>query len=144
MLRIVVDTNIWIRALLGGKTALPVSQAWLAGRFDVLISDYLLEELETVYQRPRLSKHIKPEHAAAFLARLRRQGIPVSLHTTPPQCRDPKDNPVLATAIDGHADAILSGDGDLRDDDALRQAMLQAYGIEIWGVDTLFVRLSAR
>lgn len=78
-MRIVVDSNIWIRALLPGKTALPVSQAWLAGRFEVLVSDYLLAELESVYQRPRLSKHIKPEHAATFLARLRQCGIFVKI-----------------------------------------------------------------
>lgn len=56
--RIVVDTNLWIRALLGGPATLPVLEAWRAGKFFVLISQPLLDELETVAQRPRLSRHI--------------------------------------------------------------------------------------
>ena len=58
------------------------------------------------------------------------------LATIPPRCRDPKDHPVLATAIDGGADAIVSGDADLRNDDELR-AEMQSYGVKLWGVDTL-------
>ncbi|MCP4696321.1 MAG: putative toxin-antitoxin system toxin component, PIN family [Gammaproteobacteria bacterium] len=110
MLKVVVDTNIWIRVLLRGKTALPVSQAWRDGRFEVLVSDCLLDELDRVWQRPRLRRHIDPEQAAIFLERLRQRGTLISLKTVPPHCRDPKDDPVLATAIDGQADAIVSGD----------------------------------
>ncbi len=58
----------------------------------------------------------------------------------PPRCRDPKDQPVLATAISGHADAILSGDGDLRADDELQQQMLE-HGVRIWGVTGLLADL---
>lgn len=39
--RIVVDTNLWIRALLGGPVTLPVLEAWRAGKFLVLISQDL-------------------------------------------------------------------------------------------------------
>jgi uncharacterized protein len=60
----------------------------------------------------------------------------VELKTIPPRCRDPKDHPVLATAIDGKANAIVTGDDDLRADDELRTLMI-AYGVELWGVQTL-------
>ncbi len=43
---------------------------------------------------------------------------------------------MLATAIDGHADAIVTGDDDLRADESLRKAM-DAYGVQLWGVKTL-------
>jgi predicted nucleic acid-binding protein len=46
----------------------------------------------------------------------------------------------LATAIDGQADAIVTGDDDLRADEELRAAMKQ-YGIELWGVDGLLKRV---
>jgi uncharacterized protein len=62
------------------------------------------------------------------------------LQTVPPNCRDPKDLPVLATAIDGQASVIVSGDDDLRADDELRMAM-EAYGIEILGVNSFLERL---
>jgi len=78
--RIVVDTNLWIRALLGGPITLPVLEAW--------------------------------------------RGQWIEPTAVPPRCRDPRDHPVLATAISGYADAIVSGDGDLRADDKLREQML--------------------
>jgi putative PIN family toxin of toxin-antitoxin system len=140
--RIVVDTNLWIRALLGGRATLPVLEAWRAGKFLVLISQPLLDELAEVSQRPRLSRSIDPEQALALQEQLRWQGEWVDATATPPHCRDPKDNPVLATAISGRADAIVSGDGDLRADDELRERMLE-HGVKIWGVTTLLAELGA-
>ncbi|MEH2390823.1 MAG: hypothetical protein V7K21_03835 [Nostoc sp.] len=51
----------------------------------------------------------------------------------PPDSRDPKDLPVLATAIDGKAEIIGSGDNDLRADDDLRGVMA-SYSIQLLGV----------
>jgi putative PIN family toxin of toxin-antitoxin system len=140
VLKVVLDTNIWIRALLGGRVTLPVLEAWRAGRFQVLISEPLLAELEEVCQRPRLKKHITREDAQDLLDLLRWSAIQVEPTTIPPQCRDPKDHPFLATAIDGGADALISGDSDLRGDDQLREEMA-AYGVELWGVESLLRRL---
>ena len=45
--RIVVDTNLWIRVLLGGPATLPLLEAWRAGKFLVLTSQQpLLDEYE--------------------------------------------------------------------------------------------------
>lgn len=140
--RVVVDTNLWIRALLGGPVTLPLLEAWRAGRFLVLISQPLLDELESVAQRPRLSRHIDSTQAKALVEQLRWRGEWVEATTVPPRCRDPKDHPVLAAALSGHADAIVSGDGDLRADDGLRQQMLEL-GVKIWGVSALLAALSA-
>ncbi|MFO8240182.1 MAG: putative toxin-antitoxin system toxin component, PIN family, partial [Dissulfuribacterales bacterium] len=93
---------------------LPVLRAWQAGSFQVLVSQPLLDELDKVWQRPRLRRKINAGHATDLLEQLNWRGIWVELATIPPRCRDPKDHPVLSTAIDGKADAIVSGDGDLR------------------------------
>lgn len=140
MLKIVIDTNIWIRALLAGRITIPVLEAWHKGKFHVLISPPLLEELENVLKRPRLKQHIKEKHAETLLEQLRWRGAMVDLISVPPHCRDPKDHPILATAIDGRADAIVTGDADLRADDKLRTEML-LHGVELWGVDTLLTKL---
>ncbi|MCB0160949.1 MAG: putative toxin-antitoxin system toxin component, PIN family, partial [Caldilineaceae bacterium] len=103
MLRIVVDTNIWIRTLLGGQVSLPVLQALKENRFQLLISDALLAELETVVKRPRLATRMATQDIDDLLAALLWHGELVELRTIPPRCRDPKDHPVLATAIDGRA-----------------------------------------
>jgi putative PIN family toxin of toxin-antitoxin system len=141
MLKIVIDTNIWISALLGGNKTIPVLRAWQSGRFKVVISEPLIDELEKVCQRPRLIKYINLEDVKTLVEQLRWRGIMVSPATIPPLCRDPKDHPVLALAIDGNADAIVSGDADLRSDDKLVQEM-SGYGIEIWGIDTLLGKIS--
>ena len=142
MLRIVVDTNIWIRTLLGGQVSLPVLQALKENRFQLLISDALLAELETVVKRPRLATRMATQDIDDLLAALLWHGELVELRTIPPRCRDPKDHPVLATAIDGRADAVVSGDGDLRADDELRASMA-AFGIDLWGVQTFLHALHA-
>jgi putative PIN family toxin of toxin-antitoxin system len=138
--RIVIDTNLWIRALLGGRQTLPVLRAWQEGRFAVIISDALLTELEQVWQRPRLKQRFAAEDARYLLEKLRWRGVVVEITTIPPRCRAPRDQPVLATAIDGQANAIVSGDADLRADDELRAAMA-SYGVELWGMDTLLKRI---
>ena len=139
--RIVVDTNLWIRALLGGPVTQPILEAWRAGEFLVLVSQPLLDELEAVAQRPRLRQRIDPAQAKALLEQLRWRGQWVEATAVPPHCRDPKDHPVLATALSGDADAIVSGDGDLRADDDLRQQMLER-GVQIWGVTALLAELA--
>jgi putative PIN family toxin of toxin-antitoxin system len=138
--RVVVDTNLWIRALLGGPVTVPVLEAWRAGKFLVVISQPLLDELDAVAQRPRLRRGIDAEQAKALMEQLRWRGQWVEATAIPPRCRDPRDNPVLSTAISGHADAIVSGDGDLRADDELRQQMLE-HGVKIWGVTALLAEL---
>jgi len=89
-----------------------------------------------------LRKHIDPLDANDLLDLLEWHGEFVELVTTPPRCRDPKDDPVLATAIDGEAGAIVTGDDDLRADDELRDAMME-YGVKLWGVQSLFEALES-
>jgi putative PIN family toxin of toxin-antitoxin system len=139
-LRIVVDTNLWIRALLGGQVALPVLEAWEAGKFTIVVSQPLIDELTDVWQRPRLRARINAEDAGRLIEQLQLRGEIVECTTIPPRCRDPRDQPVLATAIDGHADAIVTGDADLRADDDLRSAMDQ-YGVALWGIKSLLESL---
>ena len=135
MLRLVIDTNLWIRALLGGQVSLAILTALREGKFIAIISDALIEELQTVAQRPRLRQRIEPTDLRDLVEFLEWSGEHVELKTIPPHCRDAKDHPVLATAIDGKAHAIVTGDDDLRADDELRQAMAE-YGVQLWGIQS--------
>lgn len=141
MLKLVVDTNLWIRILLGGRKTLPLLEAWRKGKFKLICSEALVTELGTVWQRPRLRQHIVPQDAEDLIEQLTLRSIMVELKTIPPRCRDPKDHPVLATAIDGHADAIVTGDDDLRADETLRHEM-GIYGVQLWGIDTLLEKIT--
>jgi len=134
MLRIVIDTNIWIRILLRGEVTLPILTEWQAKRFQLITSQALLDEYDSIWQRPRLRSRIDRAQAEHLRRQMRTRGKVVELKTIPPRCRDPKDHPVLATAIDGQANAIVTGDDDLRADDELRKAMT-SYGVALWGVN---------
>lgn len=140
MLRVVIDTNLWIRALLGGQVTLPILEAWREGEFAVVASQHLIDELDEVWQRPRLRERIKAADAELLLEQLRWRGEMVEPTTIPPRCRDPKDHPVLAAAIDGQADDIVTGDADLRADDELR-TMMEQYGVAPWGVESLLEQI---
>jgi putative PIN family toxin of toxin-antitoxin system len=142
MLRIVIDTNIWVRLLLGGRVTLPILSAWQADQFQLVTSQALLDEYRIVWQRPRFQKSIDPRKAEVLYRQMHARAAIVELETTPPHCRDPKDRFVLATAIDGQADAIVTGDDDLRADDELRIAMAN-YGVQLWGVQTFLNALES-
>jgi uncharacterized protein len=133
--RVVIDTNIWIRILLKGRVTLPVLEAFNEDKFQLIMSQPLVEELHLVWNRPRLRARIEPAQAIRLEQQLQFRAIWVGLETIPPNCRDPKDLPVLATAIDGKADVIVSGDDDLRADDTLR-AVMETYGIRLLGVNS--------
>ena len=98
MLRIVVDTNVWIRILLRGPVTMPILAAWQAGQFQLITSQPLLDEYEEVWQRPRLRKSIDEQQAQKLHRQMSARSEVVVLQTVPPRCRDPKDHPVLATA----------------------------------------------
>ena len=121
---------------MGGRVTLPVLEAWRTDQFTVVTSQPLIDELREVCQRPRLRERIDVEDAERLIEQLCLRGEMVEIVTTPPGCRDPKDSPVLATAIDGNADAIVTGDADLRADDDLSKAMAK-YSVALWGVDSL-------
>jgi uncharacterized protein len=133
MLRVVIDTNIWIRILLRGRVTLPILVAFNQDQFQLVMSQPLMDELHLVWHRPRLSARIDADQALRLEQQLLHRSVWVELVTVPPKCRDPKDLPVLATAIDGDATIIVSGDDDLRADDELRAAM-ETYGIQLLGV----------
>ena len=141
MLRVVIDTNIWIRILLRGKITLPILEVWRDHRFRLVSSQALLEEFDLVWRRPRLQKRIDSAQAEILYRQMKYRADLIEPQTIPPYCRDVKDHPVLATAIDGNANIILSGDDDLRADEKLRAEMAD-FGIEILGVQSFLGRFS--
>ena len=75
-----------------------------------MTSEYQLDELRKVLARERLRPYIKPEEAQDLIDNLEAVGTLVS---ELPECElspDPADNPILATAIAGKANLIVSGD----------------------------------
>lgn len=131
MLRVVVDTNVWVSALLNphGFPA-RVLDAFKADQFEPVLSEALLEELLDVLSRPRLVKkyHLAAREVAEFAALLEAKAIKVAPPGELHLCRDPRDDVVLETALVGKATYVVSRDDDLKRDAELVQRMHELGG----------------
>jgi putative PIN family toxin of toxin-antitoxin system len=110
-LRLVVDTNVLISALLSSRS-LPAHliELWREGRFDLLTSAEQLDELMRVTRYPRIRERLAPALAGRLINELKDVAIvlvDLPFITASP---DPYDNYLLATAIAGSADFIVTGD----------------------------------
>jgi putative PIN family toxin of toxin-antitoxin system len=87
--------------------------SWRLQRFDLVVSPALLTEYERVlnYERLRRRHGLSPEQVAREIAGLRDAAILVVPTEVPAVIADdPDDDHVLACAVAGEADYIVSGD----------------------------------
>lgn len=110
--RIVLDTNIFVSAMIHGDG--PLGRVLAAVKHEgvtLITSVAQLRELRNVVSRERLSSHIRREEAEDLIRNLEAVGEVVTgdlpnVNVSP----DPDDNLILGTAIAGRADIIISGD----------------------------------
>jgi putative PIN family toxin of toxin-antitoxin system len=112
--RAVLDTNLIVRGLLtprGGAARLLKSLA--EQRFVLVISESILYEVATILAEPRIQQYgpFPPNEITQRIDFLRRMGLlvpgdfDVSLVPT-----DIKDNPIVACALEGRAEYIVTDD----------------------------------
>jgi uncharacterized protein len=134
--RALVDTNVWVSAFItpGGPTA-RVLKAFLESRFVPVVSAALIEEIREVLLRDRIRRRYSPNDAliAAFIEGLDLQAIHVRPEGKLQLCRDPDDDFLLETAIQGNAHYAVSRDDDIKRDLDLI-AHLQRRGVEVVSV----------
>lgn len=114
-LRVVLDTNVAVSALVFAAGRLSwLRSAWQSGRVMPLASRDTAAELLRVlaYPKFKLSVEEQEELLADYLPWVETVQVPDRLPRLP-VCRDPLDVPFLALARAGHADALVTGDGDL-------------------------------
>jgi putative PIN family toxin of toxin-antitoxin system len=126
MLRAVVDTNVWVSALLNPR-GYPsrVLEALRSYLFELVLSDPMLDELFDVLTRPRLTKKygLQLQDIAEFGVLLEQKAVKVDPPGKLRICRDPRDNMVLETAVIGRADFAVSRDDDIKRDPDLIENM---------------------
>jgi putative PIN family toxin of toxin-antitoxin system len=100
----------------------------LTGEIDPVVSWELAAELRDVLRRPKLRRYSLGDEDVRELLGLVAADLPtVDVEV---EVRDPDDAPVVAAAVAGRADAIVTGDRDLLDDAGLR-AWLAERGVEV-------------
>lgn len=122
MIRAVFDTNVFISALFNPKR--PPAQLLelaLQGKIKFIVSPPLIAEIERVLAYPKVKKLLKkrktnPAEIEKAMAKVLKLAV-----LTPGELRleaiadDPADDMVLACALEGKADCIVSGDHHLLD-----------------------------
>ena len=111
MLKVVVDTNVFISGLLKNAACRKIINHLKASKFQLVISPQTLDELIGVMARPKFHAFITQETATRLIETIKTQAIIVSpRHKLSVIREDPDDNRFLEAALEARADIIVSGD----------------------------------
>jgi putative PIN family toxin of toxin-antitoxin system len=114
--RTIIDTNVLVSGFLWRNAPHALLELVRSGELTLVISPALLAELADVISRPKFDSILVRSNTSreSTLDALRRLAEVVEAPPLPqPVCRDPDDDEVLAAAIAGQVDLIVSGDNDL-------------------------------
>jgi putative PIN family toxin of toxin-antitoxin system len=110
-MRVVLDTGILIAALITRNTPPDlIYQAWRKKKFELITSEWQLSEFRRVSRYPKLRRYLIPSEAGNMINGIRYQAVVLTDLPTMDVSQDPDDNPVLAMAVAGAADFLVSGD----------------------------------
>lgn len=120
--RVVLDTNILISALITkGSPPDRLYRAWLRGVIKLVTSKAQIRELTHVLARPRLQRFLDPDEAKTIVENIDTRAVILDQLPDVVASPDPSDNQILATAVAGTVDLIITGD---------RKGMLDLQSIE--------------
>ncbi len=135
MIRVVLDTNVLVSALLfeGGRLAW-IRQSWQSCRFTPVLAEPTARELLRVLAYPTFQ--LNPAEIEQLLAEL----LPWSetwrqpLEASEPRYRDRKDQVVLDLALSASVEVLVRGDADLLalQDQLMVPAILDAACFRVW------------
>ncbi len=110
-MRVVLDTNIFISALMSPRgSPFQAVKLWQEKRYDLVTSTWQIGELRDVSRRARVRKHLNAPYVGTLINALRDKAL--VLEELPPvdYSPDPDDNFIIAAALGGDAQYIVSGD----------------------------------
>jgi putative PIN family toxin of toxin-antitoxin system len=140
VIRAVLDTNLLVSYLLTHRppSATLIDEHLAHERFGLVTAAVLLEKLDRVLRYPRLQRYYSEETRTRYVALIAAMGEMVELpESIPPICRDPDDDWVIACAVIGAVDYVVSGDRDLL-------ALERVGGIPILSAAQFLATLEAR
>ena len=110
-MRAVLDTNIFISAVLGGRLGIIIDE-WKAGKFKLIVTDGIAREYLDVINRPKFNiPQAEIIAVSDYLLQLGEFVTPAEeIHII---VADPTDNKFLEAATAGQVNFIVSGDNHL-------------------------------
>ena len=109
MIRVVLDTNVFVSSFFGGNPR-KIIDLWKTGRIQICLSKAIVDEYVAVLQRMGL----QDEEEMGELPDLFARGFHAVFTARTPQLhvieKDPDDNKFIECAVALHAAAVVSGD----------------------------------
>lgn len=136
MLRVVLDTNVLVSAIISDGKPRELLRRGIAKQFSIVTSELLLKELRLVLRRPkfRTSEDEVDRIIIALMQTAEIVNVTSKLRVVE---YDPKDNMVIEAAYDGGADMIVTGDSHLL-------ALKECKGIKITTVEQMLASLEGK
>ncbi|MDZ7897231.1 MAG: putative toxin-antitoxin system toxin component, PIN family [Arcicella sp.] len=108
-MKIVIDTNLYISALINNNSRQRLEIILANKNFDILMSNALLQELTEVANRPKFRKYVSVEQSNTFILLMMERATFVETTSEIKASPDPKDDFLLILSLDGEADYLLTG-----------------------------------
>ena len=134
-----LDTNVLLRMIAGGSRS-ELFARWQEKKYYLIMSLATLTELRTVLSRNEVQRYVKRDKGETFLVLLEERAIFVQPDLSAPTCRDPKDTSLIATAVGGKVNFLVSADSDLLGDDELIEE-LDRLGIRVVKAEEFLVAI---
>ncbi|HEP7871009.1 TPA: putative toxin-antitoxin system toxin component, PIN family [Pseudomonas aeruginosa] len=109
-MRVVLDSNILFSALISPHGAPDaIYRAWRAARFEVITSRMQLDEIRRASRYPKLQAILQPAKVGTMINNLQR-AVVLDRLSIEAEAGDPDDAFLLAMAVEGEADYLVTGD----------------------------------
>ncbi len=109
-MRVVIDTNVLISAIFWTGKPKQLLNRVRQQKITFITSNDLLNELKEILIRRDKPFHLSDNEASQVVETIRGLAEVVKIRSRITVCHDETDNKVLACAIDGKAESIISGD----------------------------------
>jgi len=112
--KVVVDTNVLISAIITNGVCRQLVRLLALNQKEIIISDFILNEVEKFLRSKKFAHH---EWIPEILSRISGLAtivfLPKKTFRKASRLRDPKDQPIIQTAMTAGAKLIITGDEDL-------------------------------
>lgn len=111
-MRVVLDANVLVSALLSPGTCRKIVAALEEDKFTLVLSPALLEDFLRALEKPKLKRLIPSNLFEELISLIHMKAVIVEPRARIKACRDPADDAVLECAVAGRAH-VVTGDKDL-------------------------------